>query len=165
MASLNRLPGKALTACILGYVLCPLPFLALAARAELQPMASVILAAAYVASAGYLLLRFLRAPRANPSIGVFLRILELTSWAAVTAILTFISRMHLLRGIERWGTVSLFFLAASALCFPLVWARTTSVEQRITCLPQVAIVSMLCFVLVASTILVFLHCTTPTRFL
>lgn len=165
MASLKRLPAKALTACVLGYVLCPVPFLALAARDELQPLAAVVVAAAYIASAGFLLVRFLSTPHASASYGVFLRILELTSWAAVTAILTFISRMHLLIGIERWGTVSLFFLAGSALSFPFVWARYTAVEQRITRLPQAAILSMLCIVLIVSLVLVALYFTTPTRFL
>jgi hypothetical protein len=94
-----------------------------------------------------------------------MRLIELASWATVTSLLLFISQMHLMRGIERWGAVSLVFLSASALCFPLVWLRHTAVEQRLTRLPRAVVVLAVCAVLALSGIVLFVYVTTPTRFL
>ena len=73
--------------------------------------------------------------------------LEFASWAALMAILLFISEMHLMRGIERWGAVSVVFVGASALCFPLVWIRRTAIEQSVTRLLRAVILSALCALL------------------
>ena|GEM_PF-3071856 len=155
---------KALAACIFGFVLSPLPFLALAARAELQPTASALLTTAVAASAAFLLTRLLNRPSAT----LVLRLLELASWATITALLVILSQMHLMRGIERWGTVSLFFLIASALSLPLTWKRPTTIEQQLERLPQAAVMATLCAVLaLAGTLLTLSSApfswTTPMR--
>lgn len=161
----RRLPATALAACMLGFVVSPLPFLALAARADLQPLAAATLTAVFVLSAGLLLVRLLSKPPTKPSNGIVIRLFELASWMAVTSILMFISGMHLMRGIERWGAVSLVFLSAAALCFPLLWVRRTAVEQRIASLPFVLVLSALCTVLALSGAMLFAYLTSPARFL
>jgi hypothetical protein len=161
----HRLPEVALSACALGFVLCPLPFLVIAARTELQPMASVILATAFGLSAGFLLARLLRKPAGESRRRVLTTVTELASWATVAAILLLISQIHLMRGLERWGAVSLNFLSASLLCFPLVWFRRTAIEHRLTPLPRAVVVSALCTVLLLSGTTLFLYLTTPVRFL
>lgn len=165
MTRSRSMPAAALAACLLGFVWCPLPFLALAARAELQPMASTMLFSIFSLSAGVLLVRLLRKPSETPSFGIAIGIVELASWATLAAILLFISKMHLMRGVERWGTVSLVFMSASVLCFPVVWMRRTAVEQRIKRLPRAMIVSALCIVLAVTSTTIFLYVTTPARFL
>jgi uncharacterized protein with PQ loop repeat len=152
---------KALAACSFGFVLCPLPFLALAARDELQPTASALLTTAFTASAGFLLTRLLN----NPSTTLPLRVFELASWATIIALLVFLSQLHLMRGIERSGTVSLVFLITSALSLPLTWARHTAIEQQIERLPRAVIITTLCAVLVLTGTLLVLYLTTPARFL
>ena len=161
----RRLPATALAACMLGYVASPIPFLALAARAELPPLTAAILATTFALSAGLLLMRLLAKPPADRTSGVTVRMIELASWATVTSILLFISGMHLMRGIERWGSVSLVFLSASALCFPIVWVRHTALEQRLTRLPPAVIVAALCTLLLVTGATLCAYLTTPAKFL
>jgi len=160
----RSLPVTALTACILGLVLCPTPYL-LAARSELSLAAFATLVPPFVLSVGILLLRFLGKPSSETTGGVAMRLLELASWTVVVSFLLFISQVRLLRGIERWGVACTFFLSASLVCLPLVWVRHTALEQRLTRLPRVVIVSALCAVLVLSGLMLFAYLTTPTRFI
>jgi hypothetical protein len=68
-------------------------------------------------------------------------------------------------GIERWGSVSLVFLVASALSLPLTWTRHTAIEQQIKRLPQAVTITTLCAVPVLTGTLLVLYLTTPARFL
>lgn len=156
----RRLPATGLAACLLGFVFCPVPFVVLAARAELQPIAAAVIAAAFVLRAGFLPARLLGKTRSGTSMRL---LLELASWVTIAALLLFISQMHLMRGVERWGTISLIFLGASALCFPLVWVRRTALEQRLTRLPRTIVITALCALLTLSGTMLYAYVTTPAR--
>lgn len=165
MAPPSRISAAALASCVLGFVLSPAPFIVLAARAELPLMASSIVASAFALSAGFLFTRLLSRPTSEPTGGTAIRLIELGSWATVTSVLVFISNMNLLRGIERFGAASVFFLSASTVCFPLVWVRRTAIEQRITRLPRALVVSALCTALGLSGGMALVYMTTPAQFL
>jgi hypothetical protein len=55
MRDTRSLPASILSACVLGLVLCPLPYIILAARAELSPVAVVMVALPFALGAGILL--------------------------------------------------------------------------------------------------------------
>jgi hypothetical protein len=79
--------------------------------------------------------------------------------------LLFISEMNLMRGVQRWGAVSLMFLTASVVCLPLVWLRHTALEQRLTRLPRIVVLSTLFVVLILSGLMALAYCNAPTRFI
>jgi len=159
----RSLPVTLLAACVLGLVLCPVPFAVLAARAELTPLALAATGLPFALGATVLLRRFLRKPSAEATARGAM--VELSSWVVVVSFLLFISQMHLLRGVQRWGAVSMVFLSASACCMPFVWLRPTALEQRLARLPRALIVMALCGVLLLSGSLLVLYLTTPTRFI
>ena len=99
----RRLPVTALAACVLGIVVCPVPYVVLAARAELSPTALATAALPFMLGATILLKRFLTKPTTGLTRGLAMRLIELASWIAVVSFLLFISQIHLLRGLQRWG--------------------------------------------------------------
>jgi len=161
----HRLPAATLAACSLGTVLCPAPFIVLGARDELLPTTSLIVSSVFMLSAGFLLARLVGSKFRQPAHRAVLGMIEVASWVTVAALLLFVSQIHLLRGLARWGSVSMFFLVASAICFPLVWTRPTAIEHRLARLPRALVVVALFAVLALSGITLYLFLTTPARFI
>jgi hypothetical protein len=163
--ALQRLPVTALAACVLGIVLCPVPYALLAARAEFTSFALPTTALPFAIGAAVLFRRLLRKPQVVATRSRAMQWVELASWVTVVSFLFFISQIHLLRGVQRWGAVSAVFLSASVCCLPLVWLRPTVIEQRLAVLPRALILTALCGILAVSGILLLMYLSTPTQFI
>jgi hypothetical protein len=122
-------------------------------------------ASPFAIGATILLQRFLRSPSAEAISRNTMPLIELASWVAVGSFLFFISQIHLLRGIERWGAVSMMFLGTSVCAAPLVWLRPTALEQRLGRMPPRVIAAALCILLTLAALLLFSYLTTPARFI
>jgi hypothetical protein len=146
----KNLTATALTACILGLVTCPLPYVAIGALSEFAFTFSLILLLPFFIGSGFLLWRYLARPPISG--GIRLLVAEILSWGVVAAFLFFISGFSLMTTAERIGLASMFFLLTSLLCLPLVIWRETALEAWIGRLPKAMSAAALVIVLVATGI-------------
>lgn len=162
---MDRFPSAALTACILGLVICPAPFIAIGARSGLPSAIGFVLLPAFVFGSAFLLVRFL-GKTANRSPGAHaMRIAEAAAWVVIAAFLFFVSGVNLMTGVERSGAVSTFFLAASVCWLPVVAVRKTALEARLTQLPRRVAIVMLIVVVAVSGISMINFIVTPSAFI
>jgi hypothetical protein len=147
----KNLAATALTACILGLVTCPLPFIAAGALSHLTRDFYFVELPPFLVGSGFLLRRYLaRPPRAAGDIPLL--VAEILSWDAIAVVLFIVSAIGLQDTAERIGSSSMSFLLTSLLCLPLVIWRETALEAWIGRLPRAMSVGALVIVLAAAAI-------------
>jgi hypothetical protein len=119
------LPSAGLSACVLGLVLCPFGYIAIGALAGFAPAFSFLTLPPLLASAGFLLYRFLSRPVEGISSNL-LMYTEVVSWIVVVAFLVVVSKFTLLTRFEQIGLFSTLFLGASLVSLPGVIMRRTA---------------------------------------
>jgi hypothetical protein len=140
--------------------------LVIAARGEFRTgIATATLFAAFVLAAGTLLTRFLRRPRLNSTGGVKAWAIELPCWTAVGGVALIVSKIHLATGYERWGALSLFFLGSTLLSSPVVFSRSTALEDRLARWPSGLTLGTLLALLAFSAFAALKFFTTPPSFI
>jgi hypothetical protein len=152
-----NLPSTGLAACVLGLVLCPFAYIAIGALSGFAPAFSFLTLPPLLASAGYLLYRFLSRPAQGPSSALLLSA-EVVSWLLIAAFLFAVSGFTLATRFERIGLSATLFVAAAVVSLPGVLIRRTALQQRLRRLPDgVAILLLLAVLAVAtSTMVVYL---------
>lgn len=161
----SRLTAAGLAACMLGFVLCPFPFLVIALRGDLQyGVRAALVVSSFVLGAAVLLIRFLRRPPQGAR-DQRAWLIELPCWAAVTYSLLVLSAVNLARGLERWGSASLFFLCLSSVFLPIVLLRSTEIEHRLTRWPHKLRLGALLTVLSLTILVAWQYLATPTQFI
>jgi hypothetical protein len=156
----KNLTATALTACILGLVTCPFPYIAVGALSRFPPAFSVIVLPPFLVGSGFLLWRYLAQPPIAAS-GIPLLVAEILSWGAAAVFLFYISGFTLLETVHRVGLASLLFLLTSLLCLPLVIWRETALEARIGRLPRAMSLVALVIVLAAAGIAIAAYFLIP----
>lgn len=146
-----NLPSTGLSACILGFVLCPLAYIFIGALNGFSTIFSLITLPLLLSSMGYLLYRFVlnSAPRSSNK---FLMLAEMISWFLIAAFLILISNFTLLSRFERTGLFFTLFFITTLLSFPLLLRRRTALEQRINRWPRLVIIFLLLILLLAAVI-------------
>jgi hypothetical protein len=161
-----------LTACVLGLIVCPLPFVALGARAEFSSSFYILRLPPFVLGAGFLLRRYLARATANPTERpvhppvrrLLPLVLEGVSAVVVIEFLVFVSGINLLVGVERWGAVAGSFLVAAVLWLPAAIGRRTVLEGRLMTLPRIPARTILAFLLAAAGATLIADLSSPPRF-
>lgn len=162
-----------LTACLLGLIACPLPFVVLGARGEFPASFYLVWLAPFVLAGGYLLARALARPAAQASAGSSADraahrrlhlVLEGLSAIIVIGFISVVSGINLSVGIERLGAVSGSFLVTSLLSLPVALARRTALEARLLSLPRIAARAILALLLAVAGIALIAYLSTPPRF-
>jgi hypothetical protein len=162
----HRLLPAGLSACVLGLVLCPAPYIVIATRAELRPdVGPWLRVASYLVAAVILLIRYLHAPSLRPASNARAWAIEVPCWIVVGVFLDSVSRIHLMTGLQRWGAASMLFLAASLLALPVVWLHRTSLEQRLAVWPRVSTILALAALIVLAALAMSYYLATPAQFI
>jgi hypothetical protein len=153
----HHLPSAGLAACVLGLVLCPFAYIAIGALRGFAPAFSFLTLPPLLASAGYLLYRFLSRPPQGPS-NMLLLSAEVFSWILIGLFLVVVSGFTLVTRFERFGLSATLFLVASLVSLPVVLLRRTALQQRLSGLPRALAIVLLLAVLVVAlvTMVVFL---------
>ena len=146
-----NLPSAGLAACVLGLVLCPFAYVAIGALAGFAPAFSFLTLPPLLASAGYLLYRFLSKP-AQGSSSTLLLSAEVVSWIVIAAFLVVVSGFTLLTRFERIGLSSTLFLVATLVALPGVLLRRTALQQRLRRFPDGVTLVLLLAVLVVAVV-------------
>ena len=153
--SRSSLPAAGLAACVLGGVLCPFIFVAIAiiTAREIEPAFWFVMLPLLLISSGYLLYRFLRKPKEQASNDTRL-IAEILSWVVIVAFVAIISKYPFKSPIEQVVTSLILFLLASLLSLPIVLMRKTALRQRLMRLSNGVATLMLVLVVFVSTAIV-----------
>jgi hypothetical protein len=165
-----KLPAKknliatALTACILGLVTCPLPFIAIGALSQLTRDFCFIALPPFLIGSGFLLWCYLARPAANSG-GIPLLVAEILSWDAIAIFLFFVSAIGLQDTAQRIGFASMCFLLTSLLCLPLVIWRETALEAWIRGLPRAMSAAALAVVIATASIAIATYFLIPSHFI
>src|SRR6267142_212842 len=141
-----NLPSAGLAACVLGLVLCPFAYIGIGALRGFAPAFSFLTLPPLLASAGYLLYRFLSRPAQGPSSALVVSA-EVVSWLLIAAFLVAVSGFTLLTRFERIGLSTTLFLVAALISLPGVLMRRTALQQRLRRLPDVVAILLLVAVL------------------
>lgn len=159
-----HLPSAGLSACILGLVLCPFAYIVIGALAGFAPAFSFLTLPPLLASAGYLLYRFLAKPGRGSS-SQLLVLAEIVSWILIAAFLVLISGFTLLTSFERIGLFFTLFLVAALVSLPAVLIRHTALEQRLRRLPDVVTLLLLLAVLLVAVVTMTIYLLRTPAFL
>jgi hypothetical protein len=151
LSAKKNLVATALTACILGLVTCPLPYVVIGALLQASLAFSIVELPPFLIGSGFLLWRYLARPPLAAG-GIPLLVAEILSWDGLAVFLFDISGFSLMTTAERIGLASMFFLLTSLLCLPLVIWRETALEAWIERLPRAMSAAALVIVLVATGI-------------
>lgn len=146
-----NLPSAGLAACILGLVLCPFAYIAIGALTGFAPAFSFLTLPPLLASAGYLLYRFLSRPVQGSSSNLLVSA-EVVSWILIAAFLVVVSGFTLLTRFERIGLSSTLFLVATLVSLPSVLMRRTALQERLRRLPDVVTIVLLLAVLLVAVV-------------
>jgi hypothetical protein len=114
---------------------------------------------------GFLLWRFLSKPTDRATISVPLLLMEGLSWVAIVAFLFLASGFNLLRGLERFGVGSGFFLVGSVGGVLIVLLRRPASEQRLTRLPKGVAIAALVSLLALAGFAAIATLMTPPAFI
>jgi hypothetical protein len=157
--------GTALAACIVGLVICPVAYIALGIRAEFSWRFYFTALPTFALACGFLLWRYLGKPgeRTAPRLPALLA--EGVAWIVIARFLFLVSGIHLLRGAERIGVASKWFLVATAISLPIVVMRRTALQRRLTALPKAVVTTMLLLVLGLAAGALIADAVTPRRFI
>ena len=147
-ASGSSLPSTGLSACVLGLVLCPFAYIVFGALAGFSPEFSFLALPPLLASAGYLLYRFL-STTVQGSSSHWLAFAEIVSWILIAAFLVIISDFTLLTEFERIGLFSTLFLVSTLIALPVALVRKTALGERLRRLPNAVTMLLLLTVLLA----------------
>jgi hypothetical protein len=161
----GRFPAAALAACVLGLVICPFLYIAVGALSGFSPAFSVVMLPPLLLGSGFLLWRFLSKPTDRATISVPLLLMEGLSWVAIVAFLFLVSGFNLLRGLERFGVGSGFFLVGSVGGVLIVLLRRPALEQRLTRLPKGVAIAALVSLLALAGFAAIATLMTPPAFI
>ena len=159
---------KALTTCVLGLLAAPILFVAIGIATGMlfvsfAPAFFYFVLPVMLACSSFLCWIYLSKP-AERKTG-FLRLSgEAASWYVVVWFLVFVSGVNLQVGFERFGSMSVLFLAAWLACLPLVLLRRTALERRLARIPPGLALGVSLGVLATSVISAFVYLVTPQRF-
>ena len=155
----------ALAACIVGLIVCPVAYIALGIRAEFSRQFYFTALPPFALACGFLLWRYLGKPgeRTAPRLPVLLA--EGVSWIVIARFLFLMSGIHLLRGAERMGVASKWFLVATAISLPVVLMRQTALQRRLAALPKAVVTAMLLLILGLAAGALITDAVTPRRFI
>ncbi len=159
-----HLPSAGLSACVLGLVLCPFAYIAIGALAGFAPAFSFLTLPLLLASAGYLLYRFLSQPASGSSSRLLVGV-EMIGGFLIAAFLIVVSNFTLLTGFERIGLFSTLFLVATLVSLPAVLVRRTALEERLRRLPDVVALPLLLAVLLAAVVTMAVYLLRAPAFL
>ena len=154
----------ALSACIVGLVACPFPFVVIGAS-DFKPVFYVVEVLPFVLCSLFLFWRYLSKPTGVAIWRIPVFVAESTAWIVVAQFLFLVSRINLMVGAERWGAVAESFLAVSAISLPIVLKRRTALERRLVAQPKRVVIAALLSILVAAAVAVIVDLVTPTRFI
>ncbi len=146
-----KLPSTGLSACVLGLVLCPFAYIAIGALTGFAPAFSFLTLPPLLASAGYLLYRFLSRPVPGSSSNLLV-LAEIISWILIAAFLVVVSDFTLLNRFERIGLFSMLFLVTTLVSLPTVLVRQTALGERLRWLPDVVTILLLLAILLVALV-------------
>jgi hypothetical protein len=162
---IQRLPFVALTACVLGLLVCPLVYVATGALSRFSPAFSFVMLPPFLLGAAFILTRYLAGPAERSGRRVSLLVVEGAGWIAVAAFLFFVSGVNLMRGFERLGAACTMFLAAAVVWLPVVALRRTALERRLTKLPRAPAITVLLLVVGLASAAAIMYLATPPAFI
>ncbi len=154
----------ALSACIVGLVVSPFPFVIIGAS-DFRPVFYVVEVLPFVLCSLFLFWRYLSKPADVAIWRIPGFVVESAAWIVIAQFLFLVSRINLLVGAERWGAVAESFLAASAISLPIILKRRTALERRLVAQRKGVVIAALLSILVAAAVAVIVDLVTPTRFI
>ncbi|MCL2075328.1 MAG: hypothetical protein FWH15_02590 [Betaproteobacteria bacterium] len=167
----SSFPATALSALVLGLVLCPSVYVAINVPLLFlfrEPAFWFVGLLLMLISSGYLLFRFLGKPKEPASGGL---LAEILSWFVIAVFTTiFATNIPIpfrATTFDQIATFFIFFLFASLLSLPVVLMRKTALQQRLMKLPNIVITPLVVLVVPVSTAIVVvaeLLCPPPLWF-
>jgi hypothetical protein len=159
-----NLPSAGLAACVLGLVLCPFAYIAIGALRRFAPAFALVTLPPLVASAAYLLFRFLSKPAQSPSRALHV-FAEVVSWVLIVAFLVLVSEFTLVTTFERIGFTAALFLVATLVSLPYVLLRKTALQERLKRLPHTTATLVLLTVLLLAAAVTVVYLLQPPAFI
>jgi hypothetical protein len=152
----SKLPSLGLSACVLGFVLCPLAYIAIGALMGFAPAFSFLTLPPLCASISYLLYRFL-SKLGRGSSSKLLVMVEIVSWILIIAFLIVVSDFTLLTRFERIGLFCTLFLLTTLVSLPIALMRQTVLGERLRQLPNTVTILLLLIVLLVTVVIMTVY--------